>query len=242
VIYPPGHETVRLGVDAEIRAKARNAPLSVKLGIDQDRQRRGLAPLWAELRHDKRPTGRVYVFGVTSPGLSVPVATALDGELVPERVVPAAYAASIRDAKRGTIGVDLVDGHDVGADVLATTDDDSLTLSSNDSTGLVIRASLNVQKHAEFLADVYAGLVGLSISFRPRRMAIEREGGRRVRVIRELELVNVAALRKHKEQGQPAYRHAKLYAALADDPLAVRRARERAIAHALQAVYRRRER
>jgi hypothetical protein len=89
---------------------------------------------------------------------------------------------------------------------------------------------------------VYAGLVGLSISFRPRRMSVEREAGRRVRVIRELELVNVAALREYKEQGQPAYRHAKLYAALADDPAAVRVARERAIAHGLQAVYRRRGR
>lgn len=239
MIYPAGYETVRLGVEAELRAKARNAPVSVKLGIDRDRQRRGLAPLWAELRSTSRPTGRVFVFGCAAPGVSVPVAAALDGELVPERVVPSAYAGSIRDAKHGKIEVSLVDGHGQGAAVLATTDADSLVLSCNDTTGLVVRASLNVREHAEFLADVYGGRVGLSISFLPRRMAIEHEQGRRVRVIRELELVNVAAIREHKEQGQPAYRHAKLYAALADDPVAVRRARTRAIASGIQAVYRR---
>lgn len=236
---PPGYETAAANNDAALRAKARNAPPRIKLLLDRGRQCRGLPPLWdhKELRARMRPSGLVAVFGCASPGLSVPVATALDGEFVPERVLPSAYAASIRDAEFGKIEIKLVDGHGQGAAVLASTDTDTLSLSSNDSTGLVLRANLNVRDHAEFLADVYSGRVGLSISFRPRRMAVESEGGRRVRVIRELELVDVAALRQHLNQGQPAYRHARLYAALADDLAAVRRAREQAIRHALAGVY-----
>lgn len=231
---PPAYETNRLGSCAELRAKTANAPLVVKLGIDRERERRGLDRLWSELR--SKPTGLVAVVGCASPGVSVPVAAALDGELVPERVLPSAYAASVRAAKLGTSHVELVDGHWPDADVLATTADGSLVLSNNDSTGLVVRANLDVGRHTEFLADVYAGLVGLSISFRPRRMAIERENGRRIRVIRELELQDVAALRDHRDQGRPAY-PTKLFAALADDAAAVRRARQRAIRHALTAVY-----
>jgi hypothetical protein len=244
VSYPPGYETAGIGDDAALRAKARNAPARIKLLIDAGRQRRGLPPLWdgKELRSRITPSGRVYVFGCTSPGVSVPVAAALDGELVPERVLPSAYAASVRDAKLGKIEVSLVDGHGEEAAVLATTDNDSLVLSCNDTTGLVIRASLHVRDHAEFLADVYASRVGLSISFVPKRMAVERENGCRVRIVRELSLVNVATIREHKEQGRPAYRHAKLFAALADNPAAVRRARERAIVSGLQAVYGRRGR
>jgi len=240
VSKPPGYEIAAANDDAALRSKCRNAPPRVKLDIDAYRQRRGQPPLWdhRELRSRMRPSGLVAVFGCASPGLSTPVAAALDGELVPERVEPSAYAASIRDAQRGVIEVRLVDGHKQGAAVLASTDADTLKLSSNDSTGLVLRATLHVGKHAEFLADVYAGRVGLSISFQPRRMAVAREHGRRVRVIRELNLVDVATIREHKGQGRPAYRHAKLYAALADDPAAVRRARERAIRHALTAVYR----
>jgi hypothetical protein len=236
---PPGYETAWIRDDAALRAKAKNAPPRIKRLIDRDRQRRGLPPLWdaVELRSRIRPTGLVAVIGCASPGLSVPVAAALDGELVPERVEPAAYAASVQAAKLGKATVELVDGHWPGAAVLATTADGSLVLHNDSTTGLVLRANLHVREHAEFLADVYAGLVGLSISFRPRRMAIEREHGRRVRVVREIELVDVAALREHRNQGQPAYRHARLYAALADDPAAVRRARERAICHALAAVY-----
>jgi hypothetical protein len=235
VSKPAGYERSGVADEAELRTKTQHAPLVVKLGIDRDRERRGLPPLWRECR--SKPTGRVYVFGCAAPGVSVPVAAALDGELVPERVLSSAYAVSIRDAKLGKIEVSLVDGHGQGAAVLATTDDDSLVLSCNDITGLVIRASLHVREHAEFLADVYGGRVGLSISFRPRRMAIEQD--RRVRVVSELELVNVAAIREHKEQGRPAYRHARLYAALADDPAAVRRARTRAIAQGLAAIYKR---
>lgn len=240
MIRPRDYETAWIGDDAALRSKARNAPPRLKLLIDRDRQRRGLMPLWDynELRSRMRPSGLVAVIGCASPGLSVPVAAALDGELAPERVEPSAYAASIRDAERGVIDVKLVDGHWRGAAVLASTDTETLKLSSNNSTGLVLRADLHVRDHAEFIADVYAGRVGLSISFKPRRMSIEREHGRRVRVIRELDLVDVAALRQHKNQGQPAYRHAKLYAALADDHAAVRRAREQAIRHALTAVYR----
>jgi hypothetical protein len=240
MIYPPGYETAGVGDDVALRTKARNAPPRIKLLIDAGRQRRGLSPLWdgKELRSRITPSGRVAVIGCASPGTSVPVAAALDGELVPERVEPAAYAASIAAAGRGAIDVELVDGHGEGAAVLATTGDDSLRLSCNGSTGLVIRADLHCREHSEFLADVYAGLVGLSIMFKPRRMAIRRVSGRRVRVIDELELVNVAALRKHRDQGEPAYKHARLFAALADDPAAVRQAREKAIAHALVAVYR----
>ena len=236
---PPGYETAAANEDAALRSKCRNAPPRIKLLIDTGRQRRGLPPLWDgnELRSRITPSGLVAVFGCAAPGVSVPVAAALDGELVPERVEPSAYAASIRDAERGVIEVRLVDGHSPGAAVLASTDAETLKLSSNGSTGLVLRASLRVGEHSEFLADVYAGRVGLSLSFRPRRMSIEREHGRRVRVIREIELVDVAAIRQHLSQGQPAYRHARLYAALADDLAAVRRAREQAIRHALTAVY-----
>lgn len=236
---PRGYEIAATNNDATLRSKCRNAPPRIKLLVDRGRQRHGLPPLWdaVELRSRMRPSGLVAVFGCASPGVSVPVAAALDGELVPERVEPSAYADSIRDAERGVIDVKLVDGHWPGAAVLASTDDETLKLSSNDSTGLVLRANLHVREHSEFLADVYAGRVGLSISFRPRRMAVERENGRRVRVIRELDLVDVAAIREHKEQGRPAYRHARLYAALADDPAAVRRAREQAIRYALAGVY-----
>lgn len=223
----------------ELRVKTRAAPESIKRSIDCYRRAQGLLPLWGlpERRSRKRPSGLVAVIGCASPGLSVPVAAALDGELVPERVAPSAFAASIQAAKAGTAAVELVDGHWIGAAVLARTADGSLTLHNNEHTGLVLRANLHVREHPEFLADVYAGRVGLSISFRPKRMSIVRERGRRVRVIHELELVDVAALRPHKNQGSPAYPAARLFAALADDEAGVRRARERAIRHALTAVY-----
>lgn len=236
---PPGYEIAAANDDAALRSKCRNAPAKIKLVIDQGRLRRGLPPLWdaRELRSTLRPSGLVAVIGCASPGVSVPVAAALDGEVVPERVLPSAYAGSIRAAKLGRAAVELVDGHGDDARVLANTDDDSLVLSNNSTTGLVVRANLHVRDHAELLADVYAGRAGLSISFAPRRMSIVRERGRRVRVVEELELVDVAVIRAGRDQGVPAYRYARLFGAMADDVAAVRRASQRAIRHALDGVF-----
>jgi HK97 family phage prohead protease len=192
--------------DSELRERCRNAPLHIKRSMDAARIARGSRPLWgnAASRASKpaaRPT-HCTLTGYVTPGLSVPVAAATDGLKLPERFAPGAFRASLKAIAEGREFVILHDGHD-GAGI-ASTDIGTLTLAADDTLGLRMQAVVPLDAaHDRLIRDARNGKVSLSVGFRPRRVEIVREAGRRVRVVHEADVHHVALIREH--QGRAAY-------------------------------------
>ena len=197
--------------DAEIRERARNAPEAIKRSMDAARIARGVRPLWgsAASRASKpaaavkrAPPSHVTLTGYVTPGLSTPVVAGTDGLKLPERFAPGAFRASLKAIAEGQEFVILHDGHD-GAGIAAT-DTGTLTLAADDSLGLRMQTVIPIDaKHERLVRDARNGKVSLSVGFRPRRVEIVREAGRRVRVVHEADVHHVALIREH--QGKAAY-------------------------------------
>jgi len=194
--------------DDEIRERARNAPEAIKRSMDAARVARGARPLWgsAASRSVKpaatvKPT-HVTLTGYVTPGLSTPVVAGTDGLKLPERFAPGAFRASLKAIAEGQEFVILHDGHD-GAGIAAT-DTGTLTLAADDSLGLRMQTVIPIDaKHERLVRDARNGKVSLSVGFRPRRVEIVREAGRRVRLVHEADVHHVALIREH--QGKAAY-------------------------------------
>jgi hypothetical protein len=96
----------------------------------------------------------------------------------------------------------LRDGHD--GHTLAASDDGTLTLAADDTLGLRMTAVIgNTAANKRLVLDTASGKVSLSVGFKPRRVEIVREAGRRVRVVHEADVHHVALIRPH--QGRAAY-------------------------------------
>jgi HK97 family phage prohead protease len=190
--------------DAEIRERARNAPDAIKRGMDAQRIARGEKPLWEKRAATVKaaPPSHVTLSGYVTPGTSVPVAAATDGLRLPERFAPGAFRASLKAIAEGRELVILRDGHD--GQTLAASDDGTLTLAADDTLGLRMTAVIgNTAATKRLVLDTAMGKVSLSVGFKPRRVEIVREAGRRVRVVHEADVHHVALIRPH--QGKAAY-------------------------------------
>jgi hypothetical protein len=234
--------------DDEARERCRSAPAHIRRSIDNHREARGLRRLWtpdgkhpasatpARLKTEPAIPDRVLLVGVCAPGLSaVPVRVATDGELLRERITPAAFEGVVRAVKAGASVVRLTDGH--GGDTLADTKTGTLQLAVDGVAGLIIQAVVPVKSlHRQLLADAFDGWCGLSIGLRPARMHLKRENGERVRVVQELAaLDHVAVIRAYAGQGEPCYR-TKVFAALTSDQQAMKMARAKAVVAALEDI------
>ena len=197
--------------DAEIRERARNAPEAIKRSMDAARVARGARPLWGSAASrsvkpaatvKRAPPTHVTLTGYVTPGLSTPVVAGTDGLKLPERFAPGAFRASLRAIADGQEFVILQDGHD-GAGIAAT-DVGTLTLAADDTLGLRMTAVIdNTPANKRLVYDTASGKVSLSVGFRPRRVEIVREAGRRVRLVHEADVHHVALIREH--QGRAAY-------------------------------------
>lgn len=234
--------------DAEALERCRNAPTHVRRIIDDERETRGLRRLWT--RDGKSPAPRtpagsrgasmrdgVMLVGVVAPGLSaMRVRVATDGELLRERIEPAAFERAVRAVKAGTSVVRLTDGH--GGDTLADTKSGTLQFAVDDVAGLVVQAVVPLRSlHRQLLADAFDGWCGLSVGLRPVRIELQREDGERVRVVKETAVDHVAVIRAYAGQGTPCYR-TKLFAALVMDDRATKAARAKALVDALEVMHR----
>jgi hypothetical protein len=165
----------------------------------------------------------------------MPVTAATDGLHLPEIVMPGAFDRSLRAIHAGTAHVDLEEGH--GGEVLASSRDETLTFSSSPNTGLMAAARVQVGRHRSVMLSAAAeGTLGLSVSMLPRRMEIQKRGGRQVRVIHEADLKALACLWNRFDHGQPAYRAARMWMAFESDKAGVKRAMQRAAEHAQAAI------
>lgn len=191
--------------DSELRERCRNAPLHIKRSMDAARVARGARPLWASkpaAAVKRAPPSHVTLTGYVTPGLSTPVVAGTDGLKLPERFAPGAFRASLKAIAEGQEFVILHDGHD-GAGIAAT-DTGTLTLAADDSLGLRMQTVIPIDaKHERLVRDARNGKVSLSVGFRPRRVEIVREAGRRVRLVHEADVHHVALIREH--QGRAAY-------------------------------------
>ena len=192
--------------DAEVRERARNAPDAIKRSMDAARIARGAKPLWGNaasrsVKPAATATHCTFV-GYICPGTSCPVAAASDGLRLPERIDPSAFRESLKAISEGKDFVMLRDGHD--GETIAATANGTLRLAADDSLGLRLAAVIPIDaKHERLVRDARNGKVSLSVGFRPRRMEIVREAGRRVRLVHEADVHHVALIRDH--QGLAAY-------------------------------------
>ena len=220
-----------------VRVATRNAPSWVRRGIDRDRVRQGLAPVW-QVEHRAAETdasGWVVLVGACCPGRSMPVTAATDGLHIPEIVDPHAFDHSVRAIQAGRHHVDLEEGH--GGPVIATTRDGTLTFTSSEGTGLMAVARVKVGLHRSvMLAAGVAGDLALSVSMLPKRIEIVKRDGRQVRVVREVELKALACLWSRFDHGKPAYPAARMWLAFESDKRAVKRAMRQAAEHAREAM------
>lgn len=219
-----------------VRLAARNAPANVKRAIDRQRQRYGMAPLW-HIEHRSKAAASEWcvLVGACAPGRSSPVTTATDGLNIPEEIAPNAFEHSLRLIKARAATVELEAGH--GGPAVASTADGTLGITSSEGTGLMIVARVRLTRdNTAMLAAAMRGRMGLSLSMLPRRMDIVKRSGKRVRVIREVELRAVAALWDAAEHGKACYPAARVFAAFESDKRGVRRAMRAAGIHANTAV------
>jgi phage head maturation protease len=232
--------------DEELRERAATAPAHIKRSIDNYREARGMRRLWGRAGEsaarrtttgpkDVPRTTRLLVVGFVAPGVSAhKTVVATDGLLLPERIQPGAFNATLREVAAGKRVVTLHDGHD--GEELATTEDGTLMLAVDDTAGLVVQAVFDDASYRRALmADCFCGKVGLSVGVIPQRISIGKHRGKQTRSIDEGTLHHVALIRE--DQGKPAYR-TKVFAAFLDDAEAVKIARARAAVAALEVVLR----
>jgi hypothetical protein len=222
--------------DERVRVASRNAPASIKRSIDRERQRQGLAPLWNVEQRSRQPLpDTIVLVGGCCPGRSAPVTAGTDGLHLPEEIAANAFDHSLRMIKAKAATVEMEAGH--GGEAIASTADGTLAFTSSEHTGLMAVARVKVSRlTSEMLAAAIRGRMGLSVSMLPRRVEIVKRNGKRVRVIREVELKALAALWDAGEHGKACYPAARMYAAFENDKRAVRRAMRLAGIHANTAV------
>jgi hypothetical protein len=182
-----------------IRSKLRNAPEAIKRDFDRERERRGLSPLFAVERAASAVAAppaakpprmirlnlqRVLV-GVAAPGLSKPAPIKGDEKIVPERIMPSAWACVERDLRAGK-HFPILDGH-AGA-VIGTTDSPRFTWSIDPKIGL----RFTLQHSGEGTAWPAGGFC--SIGMRARRWEHRFAAGGFVREIHEMSLAHIAIL------------------------------------------------
>lgn len=175
-----------------------HAPAAWRAAVDRNRAAAGMVPLWPELAvrkhaepHTRPSTPAVHVLcGVVAPHISRPVAAAGERRKMPEWFDPAAWRAALDRVERGQ-HVTLLDQHR-GA-VLASTADDSLTLSLDSRYGLLFEAEIRRTITSRRLADAVAnGGSPVSVSFAPLKTANRRLLGRDVRAVLDCKLDHIA--------------------------------------------------
>lgn len=223
-------------IDHRVRMAARNAPANVKRAIDRTRGRYGMAPLWhVERRSQQAASDWCVLVGACAPGRSSPVIAATDGLHIPEEIAPDAFEHSLRCIKARAATVELESGH--GGVVIASTANGTLAFTASHGTGLMCVARVRLTRaNTSMLAAAMRGRMGLSVSMLPKRVEIVKRNGKRVRVIREVELRAVAALWDTAEHGKACYPAARVWAAFESDTRGVRRAMRAAGIHANTAV------
>jgi HK97 family phage prohead protease len=187
-------------------SRVNETPEAIKRSMDAARVASGAKPLWgnAASRSVKPAAAATHctLAGYVTPGLSTPVVAGTDGLRLPKRFALGAFRASLKAHPERQEFVILHDGHD-GAGIAAT-DNDTLTLAADDSLGLRMQTVIPIDaKHERLVRDARNGKVSLSVGFRPRRVEIVREAGRRVCVVREADVHHVALIREH--QGKAEY-------------------------------------
>lgn len=236
--YPSRREywNPQADTDAAVRVATRNAPAHVKRAIDRERQRHGQAPLWNIEQRSRKPVpDTIVLVGACCPGRSSPVTAATDGLHLPEEIAADAFEHSLRCITARAVTVELESGH--GGAAIASTADGTLAFTTSGHTGLMAVARVKVSRlTSEMLAAAIRGKMGLSVSMLPRRIEIVTRNGKRVRLIREVELKALAALWNVFDHGKACYPAARMYAAFECDKRAVRRAMRLAGIHANTAV------
>lgn len=229
-------QVAEINGEKAVRAATRNAPAWAIRMINRERRAEGRASLPVpEVRSRKPVCDTMVLVGACCPGRSMPVMAGTDGLRLPEQIATDAFRHSLRCIKARAVTVEMEAGH--GGEMIASTADGTLDFTASEHTGLMCVARVKVRSmHTEMLAAAIRGTLGLSVSMVPRRIEVVRHNGRRLRVIREVELKAVAALWRPADHGQACYPAAKVYAAFENDKRAVRRAMKLATIHANTAV------
>lgn len=229
-------EVAELDREHAIRVATRNAPAWVIRRMNAERRAAGLEPLpLREQRSRRAAPDTIVLVGACCPGRSSPVTAGTDGLHLPEQIATDAFEHSLRTIRAKAAVIELEAGH--GGPAIASTADDTLAFTSSGHTGLMAVARVKVSRlNSDMLAAAIRGRMGLSVSMVPRRVEIVRHNGRRVRIIREVELKALAALWEPEQHGKACYPAARMYAAFENDTRAVRRAMKLAGIHANTAV------